>query len=160
MAEIYQLDAQSKKVLAMLDGPGIPQCSDMTPLEARDWMARFMEQMALDPLPEIEAIEDITAGDNIPVRLYRPRNASGGKLPAMIFFHAGGYVFGEPRGMDSFCRLIPRDAECIVASVDYCRAPEGKFPAAHDDSYAATCWIADHADEIGIDAGWYNTNGH
>ena len=48
MAEIYQLDAQSKKVLAMLDGPGIPQCSDMTPLEARDWMARFMDQMVLD----------------------------------------------------------------------------------------------------------------
>ena len=102
MADTYELDEQSKKVLAMLDGPGIPQCSDMTPEESRDWMGQFMDKMALDPLPGIAAIEDIRTGGNIPVRLYRPISETEGKLPAMIFFHAGGYVFGEPRGMDSF----------------------------------------------------------
>ena len=110
MADTYELDEQSKKVLAMLDGPGIPQCSDMTPEESREWMGQFMDKMALDPLPEIAAIEDIRTGGNIPVRLYRPLSKTEGKLPAMIFFHAGGYVFGEPRSMNSFCRLIAREA--------------------------------------------------
>jgi acetyl esterase len=152
VTDTYQLDAQSKAILATLDGPGIRQCSDMTPQEARDYMGEFMDRMALDPLPEIEAIEEVMAdSDKIPVRLYRPITAAGGKLPVMIFFHAGGYVFGEPKGMDSFCCLIAREAGCIVASVDYRRAPEGKFPAAHDDAYAATCWIADHAGDLGID---------
>jgi len=91
--------------------------------------------------------------DTVPVRLYRPIKAEGGNLPAMMFFHAGGYVFGDPTGMDSFCRQIAREAGCIVASVDYRRAPEGKFPAAHEDAYAATCWIIDHADDLGMDSG-------
>jgi acetyl esterase/lipase len=156
MAETYQLDPQSKNVLAMLDGPGVAQCADMSPPEARDWMSRFMARMALDPLPEVAAVEQLLAdgppgGGKVPVRLYRPNGAGAGKLPVMVFFHAGGYVFGDPEGLDSFCRLICREAGCLVASVDYRRAPEAKFPAAHDDSYAATLWIDAHADALGID---------
>ncbi len=157
MTDAYQLDPQSEKVLARLDGPGVPQCADMTPEEARRWMGDFMADMALDPPPEVEAVEEHLAdgppgGDRVPFRLYRPAPAANGILPIMVFFHAGGYVFGDLDGLDSFCRLIAREAGCLVASVDYRRAPEGKFPAAHEDCYAATRWIADHAAELGVDA--------
>ncbi len=152
-----QLDPDSTKVLARLDGPGIPQCADMTPAEARRWMGDFMADMQLDPLPNVGAVEMLAAtgpepGSTVPVRLYRPEGGGTDPLPIMMFFHAGGYVFGDLDGMDSFCRLMCREAGCLVASVYYRLAPEGKFPAAHEDAYAATCWIAEHAAEIGADA--------
>ncbi len=156
-----KLDPDSTKILARLDGPGIPQCADMTPVEARQWMSAFMADMQLDPLPEVGAVEMLEAtgpepGSTIPVRLYRPRDGGAtplpiAPLPIMVFFHAGGYVFGDLDGMESFCRLMCREAGCLVASVDYRLAPEGKFPAAHEDAYAATCWIAENAAAMGAD---------
>ncbi len=159
-----KLDLESTSVLARLDGPGVPQCADMTPLEARRWMNAFMADMALDPAPEVGAVEMLEAtgpepGSIVPVRLYRPKGSGAGALPIpganalpiMVFFHAGGYVFGTLDGLDSFCRLMTREAGCLVASVDYRLAPEAKFPGAHEDAYAATCWIAEHAAAIGAD---------
>ncbi len=109
------LDPQSSAVLARLDGPGVPQCADMTPVEARLWMNAFMADMALDPAPEIGAVEMLAAsgpepGTSVPVRLYRPAGSGAGALPIMVFFHAGGYVFGTLDGLDSFCRLMTREA--------------------------------------------------
>ncbi len=153
-----QLDPQSTRILARLDGPRVPQCADMTPVEARQWMNAFMVDMQLDPPPEVGAVEMLAAtgpepGSTVPIRLYRPKgtDADADPLPIMVFFHAGGYVFGTLDGLDSFCRLMCREARCLVASVDYRLAPEAKFPAAHEDAYAATCWIAEHAGELGAD---------
>ena len=156
MGGAMTLDSQSTRVLARLDGPGVPQCADMTPVEARKWMNAFMADMALDPAPEVGAIEMLEAtgpepGSIVPVRLYRPKIPVVGALPIMVFFHAGGYVFGTLDGHDSFCRLMTREAGCLVASVDYRLAPEAKFPAAREDAYAANCWIARNAAAIGAD---------
>lgn len=122
MTDAQQLDPQSAAVLARLDGPGVPQCAAMTPAEARQWMGGFMADMALDPPPEVGAIKKLSADGpdrKIPVRLYRPKDAGSDPLPIMVFFHAGGYVFGDLDGLDSFCRLITAEAGCLVASVDY-----------------------------------------
>ena len=89
-------------------------------------------------------------GRTIPARLYRPSDA-GGALPLIAFFHAGGYVFGSIETHESFCRLISEGAGCLVLSVGYRRAPEHKFPAAHEDCYSATAWAAAHAGDIGAD---------
>ncbi len=85
-----QLDPQSAKVLARLDGPGVKQCADMTPEEARAWMGAFMADMALDPPPEVGSVEMLEAagpepGTTVPVRLYRPKDAGprpGSSSPA------------------------------------------------------------------------------
>jgi acetyl esterase len=61
-------------------------------------------------------------------------------------------VFGSLESADFICRRIVNRASCHVISVAYRLAPEAKFPAAVDDCFAATKWIADHAAELGVDA--------
>jgi acetyl esterase len=73
-------------------------------------------------------------------------------LPALVFFHGGGWVVGDLDTHDVICRQIASQSGAIVIAVDYRLAPEHPFPAAIDDAWAATTWIAAHAMELGVDA--------
>jgi acetyl esterase len=66
----------------------------------------------------------------------------------LVYFHGGGWVICNLDTHDSLCRSLANAASCVVASVDYRLAPEHPFPAAPDDAYAATQWIADNASQI------------
>ena len=86
---------------------------------------------------------------NIPVRVYVPR--AGGGLPVLVFFHGGGFAYGSLDTHDVPLRAITNRCDCIVVSVAYRLAPENPYPAAPDDAYAATKWVAEHAQEISGD---------
>ncbi|MDO8401296.1 MAG: alpha/beta hydrolase [Bradyrhizobium sp.] len=90
----------------------------------------------------------------IPARIYTPKNPrrTDGLAPVLVFFHGGGWVIGDLESHDVVCRKLADEGRLIVISVDYRLAPEHKFPAAVDDSIAATQWIADNAKQLGIDA--------
>ena len=92
-------------------------------------------------------------GGALAVRLYTPTAArSGQRLPGLIYFHGGGLVAGTLDTHDPICRSLANASGCRVVSVDYRLAPETRFPAALEDGYAATVWIAKNADDLGIDA--------
>jgi acetyl esterase len=92
------------------------------------------------------------AGD-IRARLYAPVAAGGESLPALVYFHGGGFVVGDLDSHDGLCRLIAHEGGFIVVSVDYRLGPENKWPAPMDDAFAATRWIFANAPSLGIDAG-------
>lgn len=85
----------------------------------------------------------------IPVRVYRPVHDAS--LPILVYFHGGGWVTCSIDSYDGLCRALANGANCIVVSVGYRLAPEHKFPAAIEDAYAATAWIASHAAQMGGD---------
>ena len=150
------LDPQTATVLEDLTGPDAVPVSDMSPPDARDAIERFVAKWDLNPRPPIGETEDFTipggeSGVKLPCRLYRP-DCEDGPLPLLVFVHAGGYVFGSIETHDSFCRLIAEGAGCLVLSFEYRLGPEHKFPAAHEDSYAAYRWAIDNAETIGADA--------
>jgi acetyl esterase len=86
----------------------------------------------------------------IPARHYRPP-MGGSQAPLLVFYHGGGWVFGDLDSHDSACRLICRDAGVHVLAIDYRLAPEHPAPAAADDAYAAYRWAREHAVDLGAD---------
>jgi acetyl esterase len=89
----------------------------------------------------------------VPVRAYRPLGSSPTQvLPALVFFHGGGWVIGDRDTHDVLCRDLCHLAGCAVFSVDYRLAPEHRFPAAFDDAVAVTQWLAQQAPALGVDA--------
>lgn len=87
--------------------------------------------------------------DPVPVRIYRP--AGEGVFPAVVYFHGGGFVLGGLDTHDDVCRHVCEATDAVVVAVDYRLAPEHRFPAAVEDAYAATEWVATHPDEVGSD---------
>ncbi|PSQ11432.1 alpha/beta hydrolase [Halobacteriales archaeon QS_5_70_15] len=90
-------------------------------------------------------------GGHVPVRIYEPDGTGTGPRPAVVYFHGGGWVVGSLDSHDPLCRTLANAAEAVVVSVDYRLAPEHAFPAAAEDAYAATAWVAERAAELGVD---------
>jgi len=144
------LDPQARVLLDQIVAMGGPPLHTLSVPEAREALAA-MAAMQGDP-EELHAVADRRIpgpqGD-IPVRIYH----AGGTdpLPVLVYFHGGGWVLGSIATHDTVCRMLAKRAGCIVVSVDYRLAPEHKFPAAAEDAYAATRWVADNAARLGAD---------
>lgn len=87
--------------------------------------------------------------DPIPVRIYEPAGVTD--PPAVVYFHGGGWVFGDLDSHDMICRHLAASADVFVMSVDYRLAPEHPFPAAVEDAYAATDWVANNRSTLGVE---------
>jgi versiconal hemiacetal acetate esterase len=84
--------------------------------------------------------KDVTA-DGIPVRIYKPKDASRTKLPIMVYYHGGGFVLGNLDTEDAWCRYLAKTTPSIVVSVDYRLGPKFKMPVMLEDSLTAFKWV-------------------
>src|SRR5260370_461577 len=84
------------------------------------------------------------------MRLVRPQGKSGA-LPAVMYFHGGGWILGDKETHDRLVREIANGAQATVVFVDYARSPEAKYPVAIEQAYAATKWVAENGASIGVD---------
>lgn len=113
-----------------------------------------LEKAPLPDMPAMARVEDVTVpgpAGPIPVRLYRP--TAEHRLPVLVYLHGGGLVMGSNRSFEPLARELAHASGAAVAAVEYRLAPESPPLAQFDDSYAATEWIAAHADELDLDAG-------
>ena len=148
------LDPQVQEVINLVIKSGRPAYHTLSPKDARQLFRETRPASTPTP-PEIGAVKNLTAdgpGGPIPLRVYRPAGvASGASLPALVYFHGGGWVIGDLDTHDVQCRQVTAEAGITVVAVDYRLAPEHKFPAAVDDAWAATRWVVSHASELGVD---------
>lgn len=84
------------------------------------------------------------------IRVIRPSCAPG-LLPAVVYFHGGGWVIGSPETHDRVARELAYGAGAAVVLVDYSRSPEARYPVATEEGYAAIRWIASCGSELGLD---------
>ncbi|NCV62255.1 MAG: alpha/beta hydrolase, partial [Betaproteobacteria bacterium] len=149
------LDPQARALLDLMEKNGIPQVWQQTPTEARQSYRerRFFSQE--EPASDVQAMSLSAPGPlgPIPLRAFRPSLApKDAALAVLVYFHGGGWVIGDLDTHDVLCRQLAREAQAVVVSVDYRMGPEYEFPAAVEDCWAATCWIAEHGSSLGMDS--------
>ena len=89
-------------------------------------------------------------GQPLEIRVVRPEGAKG-ELPVFMFFHGGGWVLGDYPTHERLIRDLVVGSGAAAVYVDYTPSPEAKFPAAINQAYVATRWVAEHGKEIGVD---------
>lgn len=104
--------------------------------------------------PELAEIRDCQiegAAGPLKARLYVPMAAGLEPGPGIVFFHGGGFVLGDLDSHHMLCVRLADAARCRVLAVEYRLAPENKFPAAHDDAWAAWTHLHSEATAYGLD---------
>lgn len=141
------LDPQAQALLEQMKAMGLTYTPDLTITRARE-MVKAMQatRPAGEPVAHVEDRLIPGPATEIPVRIYTPQGSS--PFPVLVFFHTGGWQVGDLDTQDPLCRRITNRAGCIVVSADYRLAPENPFPAAVEDCYAVTQWVATHAAEF------------
>lgn len=144
------LHPQAQKLLDVAKAAGLPPLHKVSVTEARARMAAaFTTRGEPEPVCAVKDLQIVASAGEIPARVYRP--AVDDSLPAVIFFHGGGWVLNSIATHDALCRALANLSGCAIISLDYRLAPEHKFPAAIEDAWFATRWVAAHAAELGVD---------
>ena len=124
---------------------------EMTPTEARS--SRTVPTWQSSLTPALASIEDkkitVRDGAKINVRIYTPIREK--ILPIIVYYHGGGWVFGDLESADAGCHLLADKAQAIVVSIDYRLAPEFPFPTPVYDAYDALLWVYDNAADFNGD---------
>jgi acetyl esterase len=149
------LDPDAAAVFKAFQEADRPPYETVSPAEARELYLKGRVVTNPEP-PELKSVEPLAIPaphGSIPARMNTPKTLrlANGLAPCLVFFHGGGWVIGDLDSHDVVCRKLAHEAQLVVISVDYRLAPEHKFPAAVDDAIAATKWIADNANSLGID---------
>lgn len=151
-----RVDPELLEGLALFQALGF-EATDLsgdTLLTMRTTSAALFAEATADVPPNPSVVrEDRVApgpGGDVPVRVHRPAGASG-TLPAMLWIHGGGMIFGTIDQDDLACDAYAEQVGCVVVDVEYRLAPEHPHPAPVEDCYAALVWMAEHAGELGID---------
>ena len=160
-AALAKANPQMTAVLDELKSMNPKPIPQLSPAQARkqpsptDAVMQLMKERGMDALPQpVGNVDNRTipgpgGAGTIPVRVYTPKGE--GPFPVLVYFHGGGWVIATLDTYDPSCRALTNSANCVVISVDYRQAPEHKFPAAHEDSYAAAQWVMNNAGQIGGD---------
>ena len=140
-------------VLDALQSLGAKPLETLTPGQARtqptpaDAVALVLKQQGKPTGPEpVAAVANRTfpgPGGPVPLRVYTPSGA--GPFPVVLYIHGGGWVIADLDTYDASARALTNAAGAVVVSTHYRQAPEHKFPAAHEDTFAAYRWVLANA---------------
>jgi acetyl esterase len=147
------LDPQAEALLDFIAQAGRIPYSQITPPQAR---AQYVELCRRTRKPgewAVDASDHALPGPagKLRARVYRPRAAGAATLPALLYFHGGGWCIGGIDTHDPVCRQLAQQAQCAVLSLDYRLAPEHRFPAAVEDCFAAVKFAVGEGRRLGLD---------
>ena len=158
-------DSDMQKVLDQLAALHGKPIEKLTPAEARkqptptDAVMTILKKDGKDP-EKLKAAMKVTTKDlTYPAgkgmqaaRVYIPEDKKADeKLPVVVYYHGGGFVIADINVYDEAPRAMAKKANAIVVSIEYRKAPEAKFPAQHEDAFAAYQWVLKNAASWGGD---------
>lgn len=131
----------------------IPQIPELPLARAREAMVAQAEMVG--GRPPVAVVRDLQvdgATGPLPARLYTPGTCVGAaQVPTVLYFHGGGWIYGDLATHDSACRVLAEAGGVQVLAVDYRLGPEHVFPAGLHDCRAAHRWLVEHHAEVGAD---------
>jgi acetyl esterase/lipase len=150
------LASDTHVLLKLAEMAGSPSFTEGMTVEEARAASRYESAVvsARPPIPmgRIEAVEVPGRAGPLPSRLYVPHGApAGAPLPLLVYYHGGGWMFGDLDTHDGVCRFLAAGAGTAVLSIGYRLAPEHPFPAAVEDAWAGFAWAAANAAALGAD---------
>ena len=155
-AEVGHAPTPNPEMCAVLDALaslGGKPLETLTAAEARmqptpaDGVKMLLQQQGKSTSPEpVGDVEDrriAGPGGEIPIRIYRPQG--DGRFPLILYIHGGGWVIANLDTYDASARALTNAVQAVVVSTHYRQAPEHRYPAAHDDAFAAYQWTLKNA---------------
>lgn len=156
MNSFVKLDAplperRTAEFLKALNSSGGPPMETLEPAAARQVLTDA-QAGAPATLASADVSEKTISADGMSIKLFivRPKDAQG-DVPAFMFFHGGGWVIGDYPTHERFVRDVVAASGAAAVFVEYDRSPEVRYPVALNQAYAATQWVAEHGNEIGVD---------
>ncbi len=152
-----RLDADMRHVLSVLAQMGGKPIEALRTPEARAQprldmaLRRILRETQDDQGINMEMRLIPGPSGDIRARIYTPQAEADGPRPVVLFFHPGAFVLGDVDHYDATPRTLAQRTGAVVISSHYRQAPEHRFPAAHEDAYAAWNWLVDHAESLGGD---------
>jgi len=145
------VDRRIAEFLDGLNSSGGKPMEQLTPEEARDVLVNLQKSVTV-PLAPADISEKVITVDGGPLTLtiVRPAGVKG-ILPVFMFFHGGGWVLGDFPTHERFVRDLVAASGAVAVFPNYTRSPEAKYPAAINQMYGATKWVAEHGAEIQVD---------
>jgi acetyl esterase len=148
------LHPQARALLRLIEEKGLPPTETLSPGQARA-VYRERRTFTQPEPPQVGSVREIEArgpAGPIPLRSYRPAGSKADAvLPVLVYYHGGGWVIGDLDTHDTLCRQLANLSGCAVIAVDYRMGPGHRFPAAVDDSIAATRWVRANAGALKVD---------
>lgn len=148
---LRDLDPDMRDVILLFDIIKGTPIVNVTPQDARQQLsaqdaAKIIARatgLAEAPSPVGKVTDGLTVegrdGNQIPIRIYTP--GGSGPFPVIVYYHGGGFVIATIDTYDESARALCRDANAIVVSVEYRKAPEAPYPAALHDAIDAYKWV-------------------
>jgi acetyl esterase len=128
-----------------------PALEVLTPEQSREYYKIAREYFTPIPVEGViveNRIIETSMGHELPVRTYTP--SGEGPFPILVYFHGGGWVFGDLDSCDNVCRYFSREAGIVVVSVGYRLAPEHKYPAAFLDAVESVKWTFQNTENLNV----------
>lgn len=150
--ETGQLERTTLQFVDSLAEQGAKPIYQLSYSEAREVLEKLQSQ-PVDKMPAAE--EDVMIpggpGGQVSLTIVRPENETG-MLPAVMYFHGGGWVLGSKNTHDRLVREIANGANAAVVFVNYTPSPEAQYPVSIEEAYAATKYVAEHGERLNVDS--------
>ena len=145
------VEPNTQTFLDGLASKGGPQIYELSVEDARGVLSDA-QSGEVEKLPADSEDRLIPGGPQgqVAIRIVRPKGSTGA-LPAVMYFHGGGWVLGDVETHDRLIREIANGAHAAVVFVDYSRPPEARYPVAIEEAYAATKWVSENGKTINVD---------
>lgn len=150
-ASRWRLEPVAQSFIESLNVAGIAPIHTLSPHQGRAMLAELQSGPIGRPNARIESVTlPVGAGCSVRASIVRPL-AGGNALPAVMYFHGGGWVLGDLQTHDRLIREITVGARAVTVVVEMSRAPEAHYPVAIEEAYEATRYVAHYGARLNID---------